>query len=127
MYFVDNLLSCGFPTIRHQILCRYVKFYRSLLSSPWKEVAVLSRVVGQDASTDKGQNILNLSLETRLCPKTSPLSKFHEALSVPVTVPPGSEWTIGLLRKYLLIRKNQLNDCEDSSFIDGLINSLCSS
>ena len=60
VYFVDNLLSCGFPSIRKQIIVRYVKFFRSLLKSPCKEVAVLARVVGQDASSVTGRNLLNL-------------------------------------------------------------------
>ena len=49
-YFVDNFLSCGFSSIRQQILTRYVKFYRTLVKSPSKEVAVLAKIVGCNAN-----------------------------------------------------------------------------
>ena len=126
VYFVDNLLSCGFPSFQKQILTRYVKFYRSLLSSPSKEVAVLARIVGQDASSTTGNNILNIRLETQLQPRTSPLSKFHDALTKPSPVPAGCSWRIALLEKYVKIRKSQLLSCEDTAFIDTLIEGICS-
>ena len=126
VYFVDNLLSCGFPSIRKQIVVRYVKFFRSLLKSPCKEVAVLARVVGQDASSVTGRNLLNIHQETRLRPTSSPISKFHEILSMPTDVPPGSKWKIPLLEKHVQIRKSQQLTCEDTSYIDSLIDSLCS-
>ena len=44
-YFVDNILSCGFSSIRQQVINRYGKFFRFLLASPSKEVAVISRIV----------------------------------------------------------------------------------
>ena len=126
VYYVDNLLACGYSTIRQQVLSRYVKFFRTLLKSPCKEVAVVARIVGRDASTNTGRNILNLSLETRLCPRTSPLSQFRDVLSAPVPVPPGQDWTISLLKNYLSIRKKHQTACEDTSYIDGLLDSLCS-
>ena len=73
-YFVDSLLSCGMPSTRQQALNRYVKFFRSLLSSPSKEVAIIARVIGQNASTNTGKNLLNISLETNLSTWSSPLS-----------------------------------------------------
>ena len=126
VYFVDNLLACNFPSIRKQILSRYVKFYRSLLSSPSKEVAVLARIVGGNASTTTGLNILNISLETRLDPRKSPLSKFHEVLNKPCPVPAGCSWRLGLLEKYVNLRKSQQLACEGTDYLDQLINSLCS-
>ena len=117
-------MACGYSTIRQQVLSRYVKFFRTLLKSPCKEVAVVARIVGRDASTNTGRNILNLSLETRLCPRTSPLSHFRDVLSAPV--PPGQDWTISLLKNYLSIRKKHQTACEDTSYIDGLLTSLCS-
>ena len=126
VYFVDNLLSCGFPSFRKPILTRYVKFYRSLLSSPSREVAVLARIVGQDASSTTGNNILNIRLETQLLPRTSPLSKFHDALSKPCPVPAVCSWRIPTLEKYVKIRQSQMLLCEDTAFIDALIEGICS-
>ena len=124
--FVDHLLACGFPSIRQQVLTRYVKFFRSLLSSPSKEVAVISRIVGSDASTNTGKNLLNIFLETKLKPKSTPLHQFYELLSKPVDILRGDEWRINLLSKYLKIRQDQLISCEDTSYIDTLISCLCS-
>ena len=126
VYFVDNLLSCGFPSIRYQVLTRYVKFFRNLMSSPSKEVAVIARIVGRDASTNTGANLLNIFLETRLRPMTSPIFKFHAALSRPSKVTRADEWRINLLQKYIKIRQDQLLVCEDTAYIDDLISSLCS-
>ena len=126
VYFVDNLLSCGIPSIRAQVLTRYVKFYRSLMKSPSKEVAVVARMVGNNASTTTGSNILNISLETNLNPKTSPMSKFYDMLHQPVEIPRGSAWRINLLENYMKIREAQRLACDDTSYIDSLIESLCS-
>ena len=66
--------SSGMPSTRQQALSRYVKLFRSLLSSPSKEVAIIARVIGQNASTNTGKNLLNISLETNLSTWSSPLS-----------------------------------------------------
>ena len=126
VYFVDHILSCGFPSIRQQVLSRYIKFYRSLLTSPSKEVAVIARIVGKDASTNTGSNLLNISLETKLDVRLAPLSKFMKNLYKPAAIPVGSEWKLSLLEKYIRIRDEQLLACEDTSYIVGLITSLCS-
>ena len=124
--FVDHLLACGFPSIRQQVLTRYVKFFRSLLSSPSKEVAVVSRIVGSDASTNTGKNLLNMFLETKLKPMSSPLHLFYESILKPADIPTSDTWRLNLLSKYLKIRQDQLISCEDTSYIDTLISCLCS-
>ena len=124
--FVNHLLACGFPSIRQQVLTRYVKFFRSLLSSPSKEVAVVSRIVGSDASTNTGKNLLNMFLETKLKPMSSPLHLFYESILKPADIPTSDTWRLNLLSKYLKIRQDQLISCEDTSYIDTLISCLCS-
>ena len=47
-------------------------------SSPCKEVAVVSRIVGRNTASTTGLNLLNIQLETSLNPRSSPLSKFKE-------------------------------------------------
>ena len=125
-YFVDNLLSCGLPSIRQRILSRYCKFVRSLMTSPSKEVAVLARIAGRNASSVTGRNILNIYLETNLNPILSPLSKLKEALSRPTPVPEADLWRLRLLPKYVHLRQSLLAKCDDTHFIDELIESLCS-
>ena len=58
-YIVNNLLAANLKRLRNQALSRYVSFYRSLLASPCKEVAVVARMVGRNASTTTGLNLLN--------------------------------------------------------------------
>ena len=124
-YFVDNLLSCGFPSIRQQILTRYVKFYRTLLKSPSKEVAVVAKIIGDNANTKTGSNLLSIRLETRLSVRTSPIVKFKETLNSPKPGPAIDMWRINLLEKYIHVRNNLQLRCEDTKFIDGLIETLC--
>ena len=126
VYFVDALLSCGFSSIRQQVLTRYVNFFRSLVSSPSKEVAVIAKIVGKNASTVTGNNLLNIHLETKLCTRTAPVYLFKNKLSEPTPVPPADAWRINLLQKYVMIRQDQLLHCEDTTYIDALIMNLCS-
>ena len=90
-------------------------------------MAVLARVAGRNASTVTGRNILNIYLETNLNPILSPLSRIKEALSTPTPVPDADLWRPRLLPKYVHLRQNLLAKCEDTNYIDGLIESLCSS
>ena len=61
-YFVENLLAKDFKSIRQQVFARYIGFYQSLVKSPSKEVAVISRIVGQDAASTTGNNLLSLRI-----------------------------------------------------------------
>ena len=54
----NNLLAVNFYTLKNKTLSRYITFYRSMLSSPSKEVAVVAGIVGKNASTTKGLNLL---------------------------------------------------------------------
>ena len=120
------MLSSGIPSIRQQVLIRYIKLHRSLLSSPSKEVAVVARIVGSDASTNTGSNILNIKIETKLSPGASPMSQFFDVVHKPMEVPHESRWRIPLLERYIAIRESQEVACEDTEYIESLIASLCS-
>ena len=125
-FLVNNFLAATCTPLRGQAMARYVKFYATLLSSPCKEVAVVSRMVGGDASTTTGLNLLNIQLESQLNPRTSPLSKFKDFFKTTPDVPEIDQWRIPLLEKYLK-KRNELNIlCEDTTYIDDLITSLCS-
>ena len=126
-YFVNNLLADNFMPLRNQAMTRYIKFYRSLLSSPCKEVAVVSRIVGRNAGSNTGLNLLNIHLETSLNPRSSQLSKFKEHFQTKPEVPAVDLWRLPLLEKYLKIRNEQNILCENTDYITSLINSLCSS
>ena len=124
-FFVDGLLGCGFPTSRQQILSRYVKFYRSLLNSPSHEVAVVARLVGKDAKSVTGKNLLNIRLETKLNVFSAPLQKIKDAISL-ATPPAPEQWKLYLLDKYISRRKDLRTRCEETNYLDNLIDSLCS-
>ena len=121
---VDELLGCGFPTSRQQILSRYFKFYRSLINSPSHEVAVVARMVGKDAKSVTGKNLLNIRLETKLNVFSAPLQKIKDAISL-ATPPAPEQWKLYLLDKYISRRKDLRTRCEDTSYLDNLIDSLC--
>ena len=125
-FLVDGMLGSGLPSIRQQILGRYPKFIRSLLDSPSLEVAVIARVVMRDAKTTTGRNVLNLKIETSLDAVSAPLSKFRELFSS-ARVPALDHWKFYLLSKYLKLRDDLEIRCEDTKYINDLINSLCSS
>ena len=125
-FFVDGLLGSGLPSIRQQILGRYPKFFKSLLDSPSLEVAVVARVVSKDAKTTTGKNLLNLRIETGVDVASAPLSKSRQLFSL-VSEPTQANWKFYLLEKYLKKRKEMENICEDTTEINDLIDSFCSS
>jgi len=49
---------------RVDILGRYLGFYRSLLSSPSREVTILARIVAKDIRSTTAKNLRLLELET---------------------------------------------------------------
>ena len=119
-------LSCNMPSVRIQILGRYLKFFESLLRSPSKEVAVVSRIVGRDAKTVTGLNILNIRLETEETQysKTFKVKKkiFENYFNSEIE----DEWKVNLLFKYMRLCEEMRFKSEDTSYIDSLIDSLCS-
>ena len=126
-YLVNNYLAVKFQPLSNQALSRYITFYRSLLSSPSKEVAVVARIVGRNASTTTGLNLLNLRLETKLNPWTCSVNSFKEYFWKTEEVPEMERWRLPLLEKYLRIREEQIVSCHDTEYIDSLISSLCTS
>ena len=62
-YFLDYL-SGGVVSARVDILGRYLGFYRSLLSSPSREVTILARIVAKDIRSTTAKNLRLLELET---------------------------------------------------------------
>ena len=121
------MLADTFMPLRNQAMTRYIKFYRSLLSSPYKEVAVVSRIVRRNAASTTGLNLLNIQLETKLNPWANPFRKFREHYQMKTEVPEMDQWRLPLLATYLKKRNEQSNLCEDTDYITSLINSPCSS
>ena len=60
--FVE-MLSGDLPSVRKQILCQYVSFFRKLMQSPLREVRILANLVGRDTNSVTGRNLSNLMEE----------------------------------------------------------------
>ena len=126
-YVVDNLLAADFKNFREQILVRYVKFVRKLLSSKSDEVRLLANLVGRDAQSNTGNNLTRLWLETGLDPWSRSMDMFSQALTkARRQVPAQDIWRLEFLEK-LLKRRSQLeSNLENTDDINIIINSLCS-
>ena len=130
-YFLDYL-SGGLVSVKRDILARYAGFYRSLLSSPCREVNILARMVAKDVRTVTARNLR--LLETESCGQSwiAPAVRIHEGLaSREPVVPARDSWRIPYLGKLLEERDGLVYEGEDQSEeveeLQELIDSLCSS
>ena len=127
-YFLD-FLSGGMVTVRRDVLARYVNFYRSLLSSPCREVCILARVVSKDIRSTTARNLALLERESGLT-WTAPPSKIRDALALSDPVVPDVDvWRIKYLgtlleQRDILIHRDDEHG-EDVGRIQELIDSLC--
>ena len=128
-YFL-SYLSGGLVTVRRDVLARYVQFYRSLLTSPCREVNILAKVVTKDIRSITARNLKLVETETAGLTWMDPPSKVREALAKgEPTVPETDEWRIPYLGK-LLEQRDSLEyqgneDSEDFRNKQDLIDSLC--
>ena len=123
-YFVDNLLATNFESTRQQVLSRYVKFVRGLLSSPSTEVALMANIVAHDLGSTTGRNMSIVRRETGLNPWAVTPAQIRDQIPKSV-IPKQDHWRLDLLSKYLAKRASMENDLLDTKEITGLINSLC--
>ena len=56
-YIVQQVLSCGYFSVRTDILTRFAKFFHSLRFSASKEVQILSRYVAREVQSVTGKNL----------------------------------------------------------------------
>ena len=80
-YFVEHILSCGIPSVRQKVLGQYLGFFQKLLVSESSEIRLLASVVGRDAGSVTGSNLINLEEEFRLDPWVSSSSQLAEMYS----------------------------------------------
>ena len=130
-YFLDYL-SGGLATVKNDILGRYGGFYRSLLSSPCREVSVLARVVARDVRSTTAKNLK--LLKTLFCGLTSTDTAVkirYESVREASTVPVDVAWKLPYLGKLLEQRDVLEYGGRENSMevfeIQQLIDSLCSS
>ena len=78
-YFLDYL-SVGLVSFRRDVLARYAGFYRSLLTSPCREVTILARMVVKDSRTTTSRNLKMLQIESGGQTWAAPVGKVKEGL-----------------------------------------------
>ena len=124
--FVE-MLSGDLPSVRKQILCQYMSFFRKLRQSPLREVRILANLVGRDTNSVTGRNLSNLMEEfPTLDPWTHGAAHFKTQYRG-YLVPDEDQWRLPLLKK-LLYQRREMDTCgEDVTTITELIDSLCTS
>ena len=129
-YFLDYL-SGGLVTVRRDVLARYAGFYKSLLTSPCREVNILARLVAKDIRTTTARNMRMLEQEAGGLKWTAPGGRIREELVTrEPTVPRVDAWRNPYLGR-LLEERDVLGyqgdaSCEEVERIQELIDSLCS-
>ena len=130
-YFLDYL-SGGLVSSRTDILGRYLGFYRSLLSSPSKEVNILARIVAKDIRSTTAKNLRLLEVETEgLTWASSKTNVKGKLLQNKPRIPEQDQWRIQYLG-HLLEQRDQMKyagqeDDVQVEWVQSLIDSLCTS
>ena len=106
-------------------MSRYVNFFQKLLKSKASPVKLLVNVVARDIRSTTGKNLQLIERKTGLNPWTTNANLVKEALKRP-PVPNEDMWRLPLLDKFLIRRREQEAQLEDTRAIDELIDSLCS-
>ena len=113
------------------MLSRYARFYRSLLYSPSREVAILARIVAKDIRTTTARNLRLLEVETGGGTWAASLTVLKDKLKErdPV-VPAEDRWRVPYLGKLLeerdmLLYKGLADTEPEVESVQSLIDSLC--
>ena len=131
-YFLDDL-SGGLVPVEDELLARYSGFFRSLLSSPCKEVAMLARIVGADIRSTTARNIRMIGEKTGSMTWKMSGRKIRSVLkNLKQKVTAIDAWRIPYLGKLLeerdtLYYQGMDKDSDQMNNLQGLIDSLCAS
>ena len=120
--------AAEFVSIRIKILASFVNFFKSLLNSKSPEVALVANLPGHDVSSTTGRILYKIGQETGLNPwMTSPTLVKMALQQSDTMVPKRDRWRLPLLEKLLLQRQNMKSQIQNTSKVQELIDSLCSS
>ena len=122
---MNHFFAVNHFSFEEQLLTRYVNFFQKLLKSKASPVKLLVNVVARDIRSTTGKNLQLIERKTGLNPWTTNANLVKEALKRP-PVPNEDMWRLPLLDKFLIRRKEQEVQLEDTRAIDELIDSLCS-
>ena len=123
-YLVEHVLSCGIPPVRQRVLGQYLGFFKKLTKSDSPEVRLLADLVGRDAGSVTGQNLLNIEEEFGLDPWVSSSAQLGEKYCQ-YNVPDEDRWRLPLLVKLLDQKRDMAVMEENTKTISELIDSLC--
>ena len=110
-------------------MTRFLKFFRSLLNNPSKEVSVLSRLASSDLRTNIGSNLAHIESETGLNPWLYGGQRMLDSLVMynRTAAPESDWWRGGYLDRLLSQRMMSYYEGSDVMQINRLILSLVSS
>ena len=124
-YFLDYL-SGGLVTVRRDVIARYAGFYKSLLTSPCREVNILARMVAKDIRTTTARNLSLLEKESGGLTWSTSAHKIREELaSREPDVPRADAWRIPYLGRLLEERDTLAYLGEEVERVQELVDSLC--
>lgn len=125
-YLVENLLGKSCPNLRSSILLRFLKFFQGLTNCAGKESRVLAGLSQADSRSTLGQNLRKIAIETGKDPRWVAHSCFRGSFKK-IMVPEGETWRIPLLARLLEERLEKETMEEETTILEELIASLCSS
>ena len=128
-YLVDCLLSSGIPSVRASLLACYWNFSEGLKTSTSLEVRVVACLTSGDIRSTSGSNLFGIRKLCKIDKLSTPSSSAVKGMllqGVKSSVPDLDSWRIGCLKKYLEERYQLQSKLQDTSEVDSLIESICS-
>ena len=126
-YLVDNLLSAGIPSLRSSILARFCKFHASVKRSSSMEVRLVASLSEVDIRTATGSNLFGIRKDFKLDTRYTLSVEVKSIILGSVSVVPDQDiWRIGCLKNYLEQKYQQDANHQDTTELDELIDSICS-
>ena len=127
-YLLQQVLVPGIPSLRVNLMMRFQKFFRSLLTSPSPEVQVAALLAARDVRSSVGSNLAVLSEETGLNAWTCSAGQLRTALlqAEEVPVPVEDAWRIPYVWRLLGERLHCYyhGDTEEEGRVQVLLDSL---
>ena len=118
-------LGSGHTTIREDLLCRWPKFFRSLLNGPSPEAAVLARVAAADRRTATAANSALILATTGLSAWTATADQVRAELrSRESAMTDAEKTTAEMLLEALQQRASLYTQCADTTVITARIDLL---
>ena len=110
--------------LRYQVLGRYYGFFHSLLSQS-QEVRLLCNIVARDKNSNTADNLEYIGELSKVSVWSCSHGKIKDNLPVKRT-PDCEKWRIGLLDILLTMRTQKHHLDTDTSRLNAMIDSLCS-